>query len=137
MSVLFLIYWGCGHFDEESYVGVTFGGNGNDEGYSVQQTTDSGFIITGYTKSFGGGDPDLWLIKTDENGEEEWSKTFGENQNNSIAYFLQETSDGGYIVIGETSPSTSDKDLWLIKTNSNGDELWNNTFGLHRVFWRW
>jgi predicted outer membrane repeat protein len=106
----------------------TFGGSGHDLAFSVQQTADGGYILAGRTSSFGAGDYDSWLIKTDPNGNEQWNKTFGGSSWESAG--SEQTTDGGYILAGSTSSfGAGGHDFWLVKTDPNGNELWNKTFG--------
>jgi hypothetical protein len=105
----------------------TYGGLDIEYGKSVQQTVDGGFVFTGSTKSYGNGDYDVWLIKTDNNGDSLWTKTFG-GINNDQGWDIKQTTDGGFIISGETIKSFY-PDIWLIKTDNNGDTLWTNTFG--------
>ncbi|MEA3357598.1 MAG: hypothetical protein U9Q67_04150, partial [Patescibacteria group bacterium] len=105
----------------------TFGGSGDDEAYSVQQTSDGGYIIAGYTESFGPGDIDFYLVKTDSQGMEEWSKTYGGDVN-SVAYSVQQTSDGGYIVAGTTYGQWARDNLYLVKMDLQGGEKWSKIY---------
>ena len=106
----------------------TFGGDSLDIGNSVQQTTDGGYIITGSTGSYGNGDSDVYLLKTDANGDSLWAKTFG-GANEDFGSSLELTLDGGYIIVGRTTYGNLDKDVYLIKTDANGDSLWTKTYG--------
>jgi hypothetical protein len=105
----------------------TFGGSGNDEGWSVQQTSDGGFILLGRKESFGAGGFDVWLIKTDADGNKLWEKTFG-GRYSEWSSSVRQTSDGGFIIVGDTW-SFGAGDVWLIKTDANGNEQWEKTFG--------
>ncbi len=107
----------------------TYGGDGSEVGYSVKQTTDEGYILTGETSSFGNGGSDVYLIKTDSNGDTIWTRTFGGNSN-EVGHSVQQTSDEGYIITGETwSYGNGHNDVYLIRTTSAGDTLWTKTYG--------
>ena len=130
LYVLFLISWGCKDVELED--GLTlftknFGGNLWDYGNSVQQTIDGGYIITGEISSSENGSSDIWLIKTDSEGQEEWNQTFDGNDRD-YGKSVKQTVDGGYIIIGSTG-SDYYYDVWLIKTDPKGTEEWNQTFG--------
>ena len=68
----------------------------------VQQTTDRGYILAGYTKSYGSDKGDFWLVKPDPDGNKQWDKTFG-GTDRDWAHSVQQTSDGGYILAGYTN----------------------------------
>ena len=105
----------------------SFGGAGFDALSSVVSTHDDGFVAVGYTDSFGQGNSDVWLIKTDSNGKVLWEKTFGGTQRDR-GYTVIRTQDGGYAVLGETSSFGSGDDVWMIKTDAYGTTLWEQTF---------
>lgn len=101
-----------------------FGGTDNDEAKNLQQTSDGGYIICGYTESFGNGSSDVWLIKTDEFGNEQWNRTYGQDLIDK-GNCAQETPDGGFIMFGELYTSNVARDYWLVKTDSAGTQQWN------------
>jgi len=107
----------------------TYGGDGYDRGYSVQQTTDGGYIVAGSTESYGAGEEDVYLIKTNSLGDTLWTRTYGDTVEDR-GYSVQQTTDGGYIVAGSTeSYGAGGHDVYLIKTNGFGDTLWTRTYG--------
>jgi hypothetical protein len=107
----------------------TYGGVNSDYGRSVQQTSDGGYIISGYTGSFGAGDYDIYLFKTGAAGDISWTKTYG-GASDDRSYSVQQTVDGGYIIAGYTTPSVVGvRDIYLIKTDASGDTLWTKAYG--------
>ena len=105
----------------------TFGGSNRDAGEAVILSTDGGYVIVGWTESYGAGSWDVYLIKTDTSGKETWSKTFGgtyQEEGRSV----QQTSDGGYIIAG-TKDSSPSSDVLLVKTDASGNQVWAQTLG--------
>ena len=99
----------------------TFGGSSDNAALSVQQTSDGGYIVAGGTYSFGAGNYDVFLLKTDVSGNLQWAKTFG-GSDLDWALSVQQTSDGGYIVAGVTfSFGAVGADVFLLKTDANGN----------------
>jgi hypothetical protein len=102
----------------------TYGGGGSDAGLSVRNTPEGGFIVTGWSDSFGVGG--VCLLKTDSLGNAQWARTYG----GSGGWSVQCTPDGGYVVAGGTNPYGPDPgDVYMIKVDSLGDTLWTRTYG--------
>ena len=107
----------------------TFGGSDWELGYSLKQTPDGGFIIAGETYSFGAGEKDVYLIRTDSDGNELWSKTFGGAEDDFGSEVIV-NHDGGYTIVGETSSfGPGLEDMFLIRTNPVGDTIWTRALG--------
>jgi len=104
----------------------SFGSLLSDEGQTVKQTTDHGYIIAGETRSFGAGDYDVYLLKTDSNGNLQWSMTYGNIYLNH-AYDVEQTEDGGYIVVAQNFTATTN--MLLLKTDSTGNLQWSKQWG--------
>lgn len=124
---------------------VAFGGNHTDALTAMQKTSDSGFVLGGYSNSGISGDKtqaskggnDYWIVKISSNGVKQWDATFGGNDDD-ILNSIQQTSDGGYILGGysisgisgdKTQASQGGNDYWIVKTNSSGIKQWDATFG--------
>jgi hypothetical protein len=107
----------------------TYGGEGTDNGWDIVQTEDKGFLIVGFTDSFGAGEMDIYLIRTDSDGQILWERTFGGTKS-EYGWALAQTVDGGFVLAGQTdSFGEGDKDGYLVKVDANGDELWSQTYG--------
>jgi type II secretory pathway pseudopilin PulG len=101
----------------------TIGGTSYDHGYSIRQTSDEGYVITGTTRSFGAVFTDVFVIKLDSSGNLSWAKTI-EGMGYNYGYSIQQTSDGGYVITGETLG-----DVFVIKLDSSGNLSWAKTIG--------
>jgi uncharacterized repeat protein (TIGR02543 family) len=97
----------------------TFGGSNHERAYSIRQTSDGGYIVAGYTESFGAGDADFWLLKLSSTGAIEGEMAFGGSSLDK-AYCILETDDGGAVAAGDTeSFGAGGADIWIIKFDSD------------------
>jgi len=103
-----------------------YGGNNNSYANSVELTSDGGYIVAGYTDSFGAGSNDGWVLKLDVNGNIEWQKTYG-GSNSDFFKSIRKAKDGGYIVVG-MSVISGWGDIWILKLDSNGNILWQKYY---------
>jgi len=102
----------------------------DETGYAMDPTQDGGFILTGSHRIYTSNPyPNVWLVKTDAHGAQEWARTYGGNSTD-FGTDVQQTADGGYICVGRTFSSGSGLgDILLIKTDQSGDSTWSHTFG--------
>jgi uncharacterized delta-60 repeat protein len=107
----------------------TIGGSALDEALSIMQSSDGGYVIAGYTRSFGAGGRDFYVVKLDSSGNVVWTKTIG-GSSDDVAYSIIQSSDGGYVVAGWTSSfGAGSSDFWVVKLDSAGNVLWTKTIG--------
>lgn len=124
-----------------------YGGNRTDEGGDIVQTSDGGFMVTGYTMSDDGdalghrGGGDLWVIRLDSSGSILWQKVFGGTGRDSGSSIIK-TKDGGYIICGNTYSINGDitlnhgsSDVWVVKIDESGNLLWQKTYGGSQLDW--
>ncbi len=115
--------------DGDSLWSRTFGGEYTDGCRSIIQTVDGGFALAGYIGTFGGWNSDFLLVKTDDEGNSQWSRTFSRKEKNECQSIIQ-TSDGGFALAGYTwSFGARNHDFWLVKTDDEGNSLWSRAFG--------
>jgi hypothetical protein len=105
-----------------------YGGAEYDYGQSMVQTSDSGYAIAGITESFGAGNEDVYLIRTDMRGDTLWTRTYG-GEATDEAYSVRQTTDRGFIIAGRTSSYAGGANVYLVKTDSAGDTLWTRYYG--------
>jgi predicted secreted protein len=107
----------------------TYGGTGTEKSGDMCLTSDGGYAMSGYTTSIGAGGQDFWLVKTDAAGNMLWNMTYG-GTGNEYAYHVEQTLDGGYALLGQTSSlGAGGNDFWLVKTDASGNMQWNQTYG--------
>jgi hypothetical protein len=107
----------------------TYGGARVDQAWSLVQTVDGGYALAGDTLSFGAGGTDFYLVKTDAGGNMQWSKTYG-GVGTETCNCLVQTGDGGYALAGMTASfGAGAYDSWLVKTDADGNQMWNRTYG--------
>ncbi|MBT3301523.1 MAG: T9SS type A sorting domain-containing protein [Bacteroidetes bacterium] len=113
----------------------TYGGESDDDPKSLINTSDGGFLIGGHTKSFGVGDYDIYVIKTDHMGDVIWQKTFGTTAED-LNWYVLETSDHNYIILGDSRYYNSGlKDIAVIQIDSDGKLMWTKLFSAHQNDW--
>ena len=127
----------------------TYGGQYNDELHSIEQTRDGGYLVGGYSNSpFSGsktqdniGIGDYWILKLNDGGTIEWQKTIG-GDNHDVLAAVHQTKDGNYLVAGNSNSSISDSktkkneegtDFWVLKLNTLGETIWQNTYNFGAV----
>jgi dipeptidyl aminopeptidase/acylaminoacyl peptidase len=109
----------------------SYGGSNDDWINEFIQTSDGSFTLVGGTQSYGPGiptQPNIYLVRTDANGNLVWEKAYG-GPNSETGNDVLVTADGGYLIVGDTFASGNQSDIWLIRTDSSGNMVWDKTFG--------
>ena len=117
------------------------GGNSTEVAYAIEQTSEGGYIVMGYTVSQAGdvignhGETDIWVVKLNESGNISWQKCLG-GSSNEQGYDIKQTTDGGYIIAGSSQSNDGDlesnlgsSDYWVVKLDTDGSIAWKESYG--------
>lgn len=127
---LFFIFGDEFLFAQITQASLTVGGTGDDRGYGLVQTTDGGYAVAGYTGSYGAGNFDVYVVKFDNAGALQWTKTIGGTADDRGYFGLIQTNDGGYALAGSTmSYGSGNYDVYVVKLNSTGSVQWTKAIG--------
>lgn len=129
------------HCQYQSPTGEKLGGTSAEIATSIQQTADSGYIVAGYSYSSDGdvssnyGQSDYWIVKLNSCLGIQWQKSYGGSLEDE-AYSIQQTTDGGYIVAGnsrsydfDVTGNIGNHDYWILKLNNVGNLIWQHSYG--------
>jgi len=107
----------------------TYGGSGTDMGFAIDKTHDGGFILAGVTDSYGAGDFDFYLVKTDSQGSVQWQQTYG-GSGMEWCHDAIQCADSGFVILGSTDTWThGSSDFYVVRTDISGDTLWTRVYG--------
>jgi hypothetical protein len=122
LVLLSVLFFGLARTWAQAYTWArSYGGTREEVAWTIQQTSDGGYIVAGRTASFGAGGTDVWVLKLDGNGAIQWQKTYG-GQADDSAISIWQTSDGGYVVAGGTeSFGAGDWDLQVLELDEDGN----------------
>lgn len=124
---------------------AAFGGGGSEGLFALQQTTNGGYVLGGFSTSgisgnkttAGFGLRDFWIVRLDANGDKVWDKTYGGDKDDTL-FALEQTADGGFVCAGytlsgatgnKTTSSRGEGDFWVLRLDSNGNKVWETTLG--------
>ncbi|MEO5357763.1 MAG: hypothetical protein H7844_10755 [Nitrospirae bacterium YQR-1] len=108
----------------------TYGGVGTEYAKSVEQTTDGGYIVLGYTRSFSAGADDIWVLKLNSDGSIKWQNTYGTSSYVENSYCIKQTTDGGYVITGNrVGTGDGASDILFVRLDSTGNINWSKTYG--------
>jgi hypothetical protein len=105
-----------------------FGGDGDEVGHGLEVTPEGGYLVVGYSESGGSAGSDVYTIRTDADGREQWSRR-SEEEGDDRALMVARSSAGGYVIAGYTSTDAGDSDAYVVAIDEDGDPLWSERFG--------
>jgi hypothetical protein len=111
----------------DSLWSIILGGSSNDDGWCIEALSNGGYIVAGWTESFGAGGSDVYLIRVNDNGDTLWTKTIGSSTHSEKGYSIKQTLVNGFVIVGETNAHFHD--FYCTLADSTGDSIWTKTYG--------